>query len=593
MPQFSNITKKAKQRLGAALGVSIALGALGACEGPATQLVGPQPDASPVSTPIGDGSASQPGAYVAWDDPRAIKWLIDKCASCHGFDGEGKQTPYYSAWPMARALTRESLETSDYTAAAYQTIVNRLVPGAKGPPSPMPIEPPRSPQDEADLRGILDWFNRRVPYSVLDAEKRYGTSAAEQRTIAAGFRCAKTATLRRFLEGVTLGAFDRVATPQELEYFAPAELDQPVTAQQREHIAAWFENATPGAVPAWKQETLDVALKKLANAIGGAPLIQPIYGLSAAEAAALKQEFYQLLRAKYDQWDYPQYFTSDAVMVSADTAASYGCPVPASGFAECAMQAPRQTFFATRGFLSSKTSSFMLENNNYGRVARVFFTLYGEALLAATDGPTGDSIPPLPDCLEGTDTRTFNNAPRGAAQVALYGTVCQGCHVARGLAAGSILFRPFARTGAVYTNFGTPTMPDRDLYEEIVAADTLWKFTPQGATAPVVMTGAAGEQFLASLLGAAAAPKSCLMTGPSSNPRVQVNNLRDLVGEFLKRDTAVARGFTRHAQRALMNQNGVTLELGLRAIDSYEKGKRKLPDLLKAYFLAETLACEP
>ena len=48
----------------------------------------------------------------------------------------------------------------------------------------------------------------------------------------------------------------------------------------------------------------------------------------------------------------------------------------------------------------------------------------------------------------------------------------------------------------------------------------------------------------------------------------------------------------RHAHRAFANLTTITLEMGLRSLTSVEEGKKKLPDLIKAYFGSESLACE-
>lgn len=268
------------------------------------------------------------------------------------------------------------------------------------------------------------------------------------------------------------------------------------------------------------------------------------------------------------------------------------------------MLPPRKTFFASRGFLASKPSSFLVQNNNYGRTALIFFTLYGEKLFAATNGPTGDAIPKLPGCLEDTDTRTFTSAPRGTAAVPQAGAVCQGCHVARGLAAGSVLFRPFATNGAVYdaTKMGDVSNPDKKWWDLMFdqpdpanpakVIETLWGYLPPNlpaTSAPVKVADA----YLTGLLNASTqAPKSCVATGNKQTPFVSVANLGQLVDEYLKNSTSFARGFTRHAQRAFFNQTQVTLEMSVRASSAYDRGEDRLPDLLKAYLLSDTLTCE-
>lgn len=556
------------------------------------------PDGAPV--PVGgDAGAS----YPIWDDAKGLDWLNAKCANCHGIDEGGQKALYYSAWPMPRPLTLEWLEVSDYSAAAYQTILNRIS-NTPGPPSPMPTEPPKNEAEALDLKAAADWFTRRVPFAVIDANRRYGNTSAVEQQIVANFSCAKRVTLRQFLTTLTLGIFDRYPTAREFGYFTDAELSSPVTEQQRNYFMPWVDNTDDSKAPAWKGEFLDVGLKKFATAIGGAPLIKATTGVTQAQADDLKLEFYQQLRAHYDDWNYADFFKANSVMVSPNTASLYGCSPPAAGtWQACDMLSPRQTFFTSRGFLVSKPTSFLVQNNNYGRTALIFFTLYGEKLFAATNGPTGDAIPKLPDCLEPTDTRTFTGAPRGTAAVPMSGAVCQGCHVARGLAAGSVLFRPFAMNGEVYTlgNIATDQNPDKKWWDQFFdqpdpgnpgkTIETLWGYLPPGlpnTAAPVKVT----QQYMTDLLTATmSAPKSCVATGNKTNPYATVKNLSQLVDEYLKNTTSFARGFTRHAQRAFFNQTQVTLEMSVRATTSFESGKQKVPDLLKAYLMSDSLTC--
>jgi mono/diheme cytochrome c family protein len=577
-------------------GIPAIFGLIAACGNASTNDLagqGPDPssttDASTVILP--DGAVVHTGS---WDDPTAIQWLNKYCANCHGIDESGQQAPYYSAWPMAKPLTREWLETSDYTPAAYETILNRIT-NAPGPPSAMPIAAPASAQESQDLKAAIDWFTRRVPFSVIDANKRYGNKSDTLQQVTANFDCAKRVSLRAFLTSLTLGLFDRYPNANEFNYFQPAELNGPVTLQEREHIAAWLDTT-------WKPEFLAVGLRKFANVVGGAPQIAATTNVTAVQAADLQQEFYQQLLAGYDSVNYADFFKSNNVMVSANTAALYNCAPPASGWTSCAMQPPRKTFFTTRGYLVSKPSSFLVQNNNYGRVALIFFTLYGEKLFAATNGPTGDSIPPLPNCLEANDTRTFTGAPRGTAAVPMAGAVCQGCHVARGLAAGSVLFRPFARNGEVYNpaTLSTDQNPDKKYWDMFFdqpdpdnpgkTIETLWGYLPAPTSPKPVKVDTI---YMNSLLGASTAgPHSCIASGNKAQPYIAVSDIGQLVDEYLKNTTSFSRGFTRHAQRAFMNQTQVTLEMSIRASTAFDQGKQKIPDLLKAYFLSDTLTCE-
>jgi hypothetical protein len=486
---------------------------------------------------------------------------------------------------MESPLTLGWLETDGLTALAYQTILHRLLarPGETLRPSPMPPDQVRTEQERVDLTAMIDWFNRTLPYAVIDANARFGNAAQSQERIVVSFGCDNTASLRRFLNATTLGLFDRPPTTGELELFPSAALDAPVTLAQRATIVGRLRRE-------WKSEFRSVGLRKLATVIGGAPAIRAGGDVTPAMAADFKQELYRLFEAHVDEWPYARFFTANEVMVSPETAARYGCTA-ASGWTTCTMQQPRSGFFTTMGFLLSRPQSFLAEQNNYGRTAAMFFTLYGEGLLAATDGPSADGVPPLPGCLEGTDTRHYQNAPRGTAAVALYGRSCQTCHVNRPLAAGSVLFRPFATNGQVYTpgTLGSTMGPDKDLYDLATnAADPVnpkWTFFDgSGAKLPV------GYSYLSGLL--AAQPRACVFTGNKTQPYVSVATPAELATELMRNETSFARGFARHAQRAFANVSSLTLETSIKVRSAYEAGRRTIPDLVEAYLMSDTFSCE-
>jgi hypothetical protein len=267
-------------------------------------------------------------------------------------------------------------------------------------------------------------------------------------------------------------------------------------------------------------------------------------------------------------------------MASPKTAALYqGCTV-ANGWASCPLVAPRGGFFTSVGFLASKQQSFLEENNNHGRTASVYFTLYGEGLLAATDGPNGGEIAPLPTCLDATDVRMYQSAPRGSAAIPNFGRVCQSCHISRHMAAGSVLFRPFSKRGNVYQvgTFGTGSMPDKDLFD--AAIDPKWTM---GLNGPAV-----SQNTLATLLAGPA--KACVSTGPAAS-YVNVASVADFAAQLSKNQSAIARGFMRHANRAFSNLPSITLELGLRGVQAFQS-QHRTPDLVKAYFLSDSFSCE-
>jgi hypothetical protein len=560
-----------------ALGVAVAgavFAAACAPDAPSDTLTNGQEPAITITDPNAEAAA---GA-TKWDDARALAWLEKECASCHGVDAKtGTKAPYHSAWPLtAEGITRSFLEVNEFTPVAYQTLRHAaLKVGAA--PAPMP---PRAP-DEAklvELRAMIEWFQRAVPYAVIDADARYGNDSSANEKVLLQFTCKKPSTLRAFLSRVTFGAFERPPTTTELAWFSEQELSAPVTPQARQLIVSKLDGE-------WRKELMDIGLRKLATVIGGAPGIRANGEITAAIADDLREELYQSFVAGYDTKEYAEYFTSNTVLATPRTAPLYGCTVD-TGWKACELKAPRGGFFTTLGFLNSRPQSFLVESNNHGRVASLYFTLYGEQLLAATDGPTGDATPALPTCLEATDTRAYQGAPRGSAAVPQFGKVCQSCHVSRHMAAGSMLFRPFSTTGGIYTadTLGAANTPDAALVT--AATDATWTHRDSATATPVRVDRA----FLSALLAAPTRP--CIATGKPSNPYVDVGSVNELATQLIANRSSFARGFMRHSHRAFANLTTITLEMGLRALTSFDEGKKKLPDLIKAYFGSDTLACE-
>jgi ribosomal protein L30/L7E len=164
----------------------------------------------------------------------------------------------------------------------------------------------------------------------------------------------------------------------------------------------------------------------------------------------------------HKQKSYPELFMLDKVMVTQNTAPLYAedrveCAAPAEGWGECTLSPQRSNFFGTIGFLISKPSSVFSSNNNYGRGGDTFSTIFGEELMANTDGISGERPKPIPLCLNKTKDKRWKKdkadpgkiAPWGAISVPFYGRVCQGCHLNRHLAAAAVVFRPFGKAGEI------------------------------------------------------------------------------------------------------------------------------------------------
>jgi hypothetical protein len=526
------------------------------------------PDGSAVVTPVD---------VKPFTDDEAIAWLQAECGACHGTDKDNKPAPQFSFWGMPQTPTRAYFETAADTAVAYETLIDKLT--NRPSPAPMPVRM-YNDDENVKLRRAIAWFEDAMPLAVLDADARYGNMNVQRAPVDLTFTCNAPLSTRQFLDLLTLGALDRPPQPDEFALFGSGDLDQPVTRQARALLVARL-----GAE--WKDEFKKTGLRKLATTIGGGPGITPDDNVPPAVAKDLQDEFYQLVLAQYETSAYPDLFTTNTVMASKNTAHFYdGCSV-SDGWQSCSLHAPRSGFLSTAGFLNSKRSSFLVNNNNYGRVAEAFFTFYGESLRADTTGPMGDGmVPPLPSCLESSDVRTFKGAPIGAAAVPMVGTFCQSCHIARGMAAGSVLFRPFTQDGLLYDASALEAMtnPDAVLFK---AATTDFQVHADSGDTTV------DTAFLQSLLDGAKKPKACVPTDGTPGQFTKWTGLADLAKFYLGNQTSVARGFARHAHRAYAGSTTVTLEIVLKMIDAFkaDQGKPTVPELVKTYFLSDSFAC--
>ncbi len=602
------------QRASALLLASLLAAAAAACGSASTDRLdgmvagnGSQPSSasiSPSATGADGGAApltTDPDKAVPFDDTAAFAWLTTECAGCHGVDSSGDPAVNASFWAMPSTMTRSFLESSTDTADVYQTLMYRYQAKSGTQPVAMPpLAGSYDQQHDADLARAIAWFRATLPLAVFDAESLYEgvTIAPSQVQGALGtldFQCASTSTLRRFLANFTLAAYDREPLASELAAWPESALDAPVTAAQRTTILADLTSATGAA------SFQASGLMKLATAIGGAPGLTPKGAVTAAVATDLESEFYQLLLAKADSWPYARFFQDDTVMVTANTAPLYGadCTPPAAGttttpgapavWGACTLSAPRHGFFTTLGFLNSKPSSFLQTNNNYGRVAYLYFTLYGGMPKAATSGPTGANTPPAPDCLEATDQRSLVGASFGTAAVPEVGVLCQGCHLRKGMAAGSVLFRPFSQTGMIYDGaqlaLGNDTAGDDPTL--LGEAQNAVYGAPGAATQPVT------PAFLVSLLSASTtSPQSCLTTGNAAAPTANFQKVGDFTDYLASNTIALATGFTNHANRAFSNSSEPTAEMILRVYSVMSNPDHTLSQLVSAYFGSDSFACD-
>jgi mono/diheme cytochrome c family protein len=538
-------------------------------------------------------------------DEAVFEFVTSKCTSCHGIDPNGVAAPNASFWSFRPAdLTISALEIN-VSAPLLYAVLNRTafpVTGAESKPAAMP--PGADSETAALAKGIVRWFDAKLPIVVSDAVARFPDLKSEKRADILAFQCEKTLTLRQFINRFFLAAFD--SPPNQIQLIeiqsrliAPS-LEVPVTKAHRQAIVALLDEEI------YEDRFKTSGLSKLAASISGISKSELNPGLSPLMKTTLSKEFEMLLRSKWKTWSYETYFSANTVMATDDTAKFYECEPqgvesvstssstsgnPPSPYFECSLKLPRSGFFTTLGYLASRPSSFLVENNNYGRVAGMYFSLFGEGLKAATDGPAGSNdVPPLPGCLEQNDQRAFAGAPRGTAAIPNFGTICQSCHIGRNLASGSVLFRPFGPIGQAFdpVTLGAQGSGDGALIDGATKAGWTQVHKAAPATVKSVDIG-----YLRTLLKASLEdPKACVVTGSATDTSVVVNTVAALAKELSKNGEQIASGFARHAQRSFANKQSVTLDLILDARSQWNSGKRSIKDLSKSFFLGEHFSCD-
>ena len=545
----------------------------------------PLPRGKSASAPASSSTTAPPPAVPpapVLPDTEALTFLKEQCGGCHGPKPSGVLDP---VWPMPVSLTREWLEVTESTIAAYESLLRKQQAKMDMFPSPMPP----STLDAATatkLGAVLHWFEVKLPFTVLDADVRYGRTPKPKPDLA--FKCQDDATLRTFFGRLTHAALERDPSLEELDAYSAAELDAAVTHEQRAVLVSKLGGE-------WKAEFLATGLYKLATSIAGAgKIVTPLSAGSSVPQDALApgladdldNELYQQMLASYDTFDYRQYFLANTVMATPRTAPLYGCaPVAGAAWQACNLQAPRSGYFTTLGFLNTNPQTFLSPQNNYGRVKAMYLTLVRENL--PRSGDPGGAAPKVADCIDATDTRLLGSGPfpgAGTASQLEMGAACQGCHLGRGIAAGSVLFRPFSTTGLVYdpATLGAPGTPDAASFA--LATGSTW--SRPGASGGAVPVDAA---FLKSVL--TAPPKACAATGDPNGPLGSVSDVSQLAGTFMADGNAFTRGFVRHAQHAFGTTELMTLEMANRVLASVEAGRSRIGHLVEAYFMADSYAC--
>ena len=472
-------------------------------------------------------------------------------------------------------LEKEDLEISTLSATVYQSLFHKILPNAPNTPVAMPK---RDLDDDLELniKKVLKWFHTQTPIIVSEAQSLYGNIHGDEASeIEFTFECAQKVSMTDFLNRFFLAAFNRIPSSVERTTIlenAPSTIDN----EHANKIIALLDEDQ------YLAEFKENGLKKLALYISGAGAIDESGPLKPETYTDLKDEFYQQMLYRFSEWSYLDYFFKPFVRVSKNTADFYGCVNNTSEWSDCPLSKPRSGFFDTLGFLNANPSSFLIENNNYGRVASMYFVLWGEGFEASNDVSSNDqAIPPLPSCLEQADTRYKGGGARGVASIPKTDRLCQSCHIARHLAAGSVLFRPFSHSGLIYSRSNLGALDSSD-YQAALGED--WTYIPTGSTEQIPIDHQMIDDLILKQGGA------CAETSDGSH--IPFNTVRDL-GRYLVSNPKLAfKGFARHAQRAFSNSSNINFELIQRMQNSFLSGKTKILDLSKDYFSSETFQCK-
>lgn len=527
----------------------------------------------PTSAKSGGDQHNQPGnkSSLPLTDEEAQTYFKVYCASCHGKgDQNTPKGSFTSFWAFdAETYNLEAVRLDPDGAKVYQTIVHRLTSSKEGPAA---MPPPTDPFDQQKTEQLFLWYKLKAPNILKDVHLLYPDGVkvgADDVKIDLSFKCSSPASFREYLRRVTNDAFSREPTLAELSLAGP-DPDVKVEQKHRDLIKARLAGE-------WKAEFLEKGLKKFAYKVGGSSAIN----FSPELNEDLKDEFYQLLKQGYETTKYRDLLLGPSLMVSAKTAGEYGCSAPSSGWQLCRMTAPRQGYFTSLSFLASKPSSFLTENNNYGRMAMAHFMIHGQSLEAATNGPMGETVNPIPSCFKSSDRRGLANAdgsiaPRGTISVPESGNICQTCHLNRNLGSASIVFRNFNKKGQLYNPFNLSLDPD---FEEAIKDP--WVVKDAEGSKPVTL------EFLQSLL-LGSNEAACVNHGKNQKTVTTVN---ELMAEIIGDGSVLSKGLARHMARSLSNLSTISLETLESTRTAFEASDGKLESVFQSYFGTETYSC--
>lgn len=525
-----------------------------------------------------------------------MNFLITQCKTCHSKD----TGPMASFWPLdEKNLSMETLETDGFSADVYQSLKNKLNNTLGTEAVPMPPGDPLKDSEKITYQSLLKWFERNLPSSVMEAKIKYHGTAPDLDPVQVhlNFQCKQRLTIRTFLRKLLNDAFGRELTESDFDLFGIKDKSSSILSTQIQNIIVdkIFSD------PTLKSDFIDYGLKKFAQKIQGTSEITKPEWVGDGSAtklytddamADLNLEFYQLVKSKFENTSYKDILKSSDVMVTKNTAPLYeNCKVPDDDWGKCTLQAPRKNFFNTVGFLLSKPSSFLITNNNYGRAAIMQFVISGDMFKAATEGPPGQTINPLPACLKSKDYRGKLNldgsvAPYGSMKIPSTGNLCQSCHIARNMAAASILYRPFGSAGEVFKFDKFPKEhPDVKAY---TGPGFVSRIEPSKVPKDDKIVD---TDFLISLLKDSPDEQSC-SPGGGTKKDIIFKSVSDFSDYLIGDGAILGKGLGKHLPRTLSNLSATTQDVIMAVSNGFQKNGGFLKDAIKSYFNSETYACD-
>ncbi|MEY3902505.1 MAG: hypothetical protein RL189_1811 [Pseudomonadota bacterium] len=597
---------------------------------------------------IGVSEQHSSGRPTPMSTREALEFMDQNCFECHG---PGKPLAAAFSMPAREILLKDAswLDGSALNQTAYQALVHKHL-NKNDSPSAMPPDFKDANQAKK-LPNLIAWFQDSLPAAVREAEIKFGARPEFRSNIEVQLntKCEKIITgwdfQNRFMSRA-LGRQVNPLEPSEKDLLSEAEKAAPASAEVRKKVVEALL-----ARDDLKKKFEDVAVvglaQKIANvgAIGvnGKTVMPPI---PAAAVEDLQSEFAQLVKANYEKVSYPQLFLMNKVMVTSNTAPLYNsaaaevgalpqpmqekyretCATPAAGtWAECTLSPKRGNFFGTRGFLVSKPTAMFQSNNNYGRGGDTHQVIFGEVLMANTDGVSGEKPRPIPQCLEVTADKRWivkkkgdlssERSAWGAIAIPFYGRVCQGCHLNRHLAAASVVFRPFGFSGEIIfprmmnSANGNPVKvyADMNLIQPVRANNTNpddrthITHTDTSATEFKFIDPAFYRQLLEELDSSEQATCFPDPSDPLNMDKAKYANDLARYADILihQNDTAdtpvkgvaTVRGLTRFLPSTFANTNSTNIEIIRDVSAAFSNNEGMLLPIMKAYFQTESFAC--